>query len=55
MRIFEPFFTTKNTNSNWGMGLYYVRRIIKGHVGKLKIESIKDQGTSFFIMLPKFE
>ena len=55
MKIFEPFFTTKNTNSNWGMGLYYVRRIVKGHVGKLKIESIKNQGTSFFIMLPKFE
>lgn len=54
MKIYEPFFTTKNTNSNWGMGLYYVRRIVKGHVGKLKIESIKDQGTSFFIMLPKF-
>lgn len=54
-KIFEPFFTTKNTNSNWGMGLYYVRKIVKGHIGKLKIESVKNQGTSFFIMLPKFE
>ncbi len=55
MKIFEPFFTTKNTNSNWGMGLFYVREIVKGHVGKLKIESEKDKGTSFFVMLPKFE
>lgn len=54
-KIFDPFFTSKNTNQNWGMGLYYVRRIVKGHWGRLRLESRADEGSSFFIMLPLFD
>ena len=54
-KIFEPFFTSKNTNYNWGMGLYYVRKIVKSHLGRLRLESRPDQGTSFFIMLPLYD
>ena len=53
-KIYEPFFTSKNTNYNWGMGLYYVRRIVKSHFGRLRLESRVGEGTSFFIMLPLF-
>ena len=53
-KIFDPFFTSKNTNYNWGMGLYYVKKIIKGHLGSLRVESIENEGTHMFILLPKF-
>mgnify|MGYP000340931550 CR=1 FL=1 len=38
-KIFEPFVTSKNTNYNWGMGLYYVRKIVRSHLGRLRLES----------------
>ncbi|OLN30794.1 sensor histidine kinase [Desulfosporosinus metallidurans] len=53
-KIFEPFYTSKNTNYNWGMGLYYVEQIVKSHLGVLRLESIQNEGTSFFIMLPRY-
>jgi len=54
-KIYEPFFTSKNTNYNWGMGLYYVRRIVKSHFGRLRLESRMGEGSCFFIMLPLFD
>lgn len=54
-KIFDPFYTSKNTNYNWGMGLYYVRQIVKSHLGILRFESIPDEGTSFYIMLPRYD
>jgi hypothetical protein len=54
-KIFEPFYTSKNTNYNWGMGLYYVRQIVKSHLGVLRFESTSGEGTSFYIMLPRFD
>lgn len=53
-KIFEPFYSSKNSNYNWGMGLYHVRAIVKAHLGSLRIESKLGQGTSFFILLPKY-
>ena len=54
LKIYEPFYTSKNTSYNWGMGLYYVRNIVKSHYGTLRIESHPETGTSFFIMLPSY-
>ena len=54
-KIFEPFYSNKNSNSNWGMGLYYVREIVKSHLGSLHVESKEGVGSSFFILLPKYE
>lgn len=54
-RIFEPFYSSKNSNSNWGMGLYYVRAIIKSHLGSLRVESKIGEGSVFYILLPKYE
>ncbi len=53
--MFEPFWSSKNTNYNWGMGLYYVRQIIKSHFGVLRVESQPGRGTSFIIQLPKHQ
>ena len=54
-QIFEPFYSSKNSNSNWGMGLYYVREIVKSHLGSLRVESKIGKGSHFFILLPKYE
>lgn len=54
-KIFEPFYTSKNANTNWGMGLYHARRIVKGHFGKLRLESSPGKGTSVFVMLPRYD
>lgn len=53
-KVFEPFYSSKNSNSNWGMGLYYVREIIKSHLGMLRIESKEGIGSSCYILLPKY-
>ena len=54
-KIFDPFYSSKNSNSNWGMGLYYVREIVKSHLGSLQVESKAGEGSTFFILLPKYE
>lgn len=52
-KIFEPFYSSKSSNSNWGMGLYYVRTIVKRHMGSLKVESSYGKGSCFYVFLPK--
>ena len=37
-KIFDPFYSSKNSNYNWGMGLYYVREVVKSHLGKMRVE-----------------
>ena len=54
-KVFDPFFSSKNSNHNWGMGLYYVREIVKSHLGIINIESVEGEGSSFFVMLPKYK
>ena len=54
-KIFDPFYTSKNTNNNWGMGLYYVREIVKSHMGILKLESTQGKGTRFYVAIPRYE
>lgn len=53
-KIFDPFYSSKNSNHNWGMGLHYVRAIVRGHLGSIRVESREGIGSSFFIMLPKY-
>lgn len=54
-RIYEPFYTSKNSNYNWGMGLYYVRKIVKSHLGHLRLESVEGEGSTFLVLLPLFD
>lgn len=52
-RIFEPFFTTKATRCGTGLGLSVSYMIItNNHQGKMKVESVVGQGTTFSISLP---
>ncbi len=50
-KIFDPFFTTKQEGT--GLGLAIVNKIIEAHNGKICVESVECQGTTFFINLQK--
>lgn len=52
-KILQPFFTTKPTGEGTGLGLSLSYDIVvKGHGGKLDIESKEGEGSEFTISLP---
>jgi CheY-like chemotaxis protein len=52
-RIFDPFFTTKFTGR--GLGLSAMLGIVRGHQAGIRVESVRDQGTSFTLLFPASE
>ncbi len=50
--IFEPFFTTKSAEKGTGLGLPIAKKIIESHEGKIEVESVINEGTTFTICLP---
>jgi signal transduction histidine kinase len=49
-KLFEPFFTTKASGS--GLGLTIVYGTIQRHGGKVDVNSVPGEGTTFSILLP---
>jgi signal transduction histidine kinase len=49
-RIFEPLYTTKPGGT--GMGLYIVQETLIAHGGRITVESVEGQGSTFTFMLP---
>lgn len=53
--IFSPHVRTKEARKNekqgWGLGLAYVQEIAKEHGGEAKVESSKEKGTLFSIVI----
>lgn len=51
--IYYPFISSKNSSDNWGVGLFFSKKVIKQHSGKIYLETSKGKGTTFRIILPK--
>lgn len=51
-KVFEPFFTTKKVGEGTGLGLSVSYGLIKDHGGEIRVESRKNQGTTFIVILP---
>jgi len=50
LRIFEPLYTTKPGGT--GLGLYIVQEILVAHEGRVTVESVEGQGTTFTFTFP---
>ncbi|WP_408096873.1 ATP-binding protein [Peredibacter sp. HCB2-198] len=53
--IFERFerATTNESVSGLGLGLFIVKQIVDGHMGKIEVKSSPEEGTTFKVTLPK--
>jgi signal transduction histidine kinase len=51
-KIFDPFFTTKPVGVGTGLGLSISFGIIEKHGGKIRVDSVEGDGTTFSIYLP---
>ncbi|NCC06433.1 MAG: GHKL domain-containing protein, partial [Proteobacteria bacterium] len=51
--IFTPFYTTKPAGSGTGLGLSLCHGIVESMKGVLDFTSVKGQGSTFFLLLPR--
>lgn len=56
-RIFEPYYRghvqPPDCDGGSGLGLAIVHRIVERHRGAIRVETVVDQGTTFFISIPQ--
>lgn len=55
-KIFESFYRIPNPKGNevhgFGVGLSYVKQVVKSHGGKVLVESEVGKGSTFTIVMP---
>lgn len=52
LNIFDRFYTLSNTNDGTGVGLALTSSLVAAHQGKIDVESEKEKGTTFTVLLP---
>ncbi len=51
--LFQPFYRATSDNKGAGLGLAIVYEIVKAHGGEINVESVLNEGTTFFLRLPR--
>jgi two-component system, NtrC family, sensor kinase len=51
-KIFEPFYTTKEAGKGTGLGLSICYGIVQDHGGRMEVDSVVGQGSTFRVILP---
>ena len=51
-KIFEPFYTTKDAGKGTGLGLSICYGIVHDHGGRMEVDSVPGQGSTFRVVLP---
>jgi signal transduction histidine kinase len=51
-RIFQRFHRASTGTQGMGLGLYLCQRLVEAHGGRLWVESVPGQGTTFRFTLP---
>ena len=52
MKIFEEGFTTKSKNKGSGLGLALSQDVVRRHKGRIEVESVLGEGSTFTVYLP---
>ena len=50
--LFTPFFTTKPPGEGTGLGLSISHGIVERHGGRIDVESVRGEGSTFTVVLP---
>jgi len=51
-QIFDPFFSTKEAGRGTGLGLFISAQIVRDHGGRIELDSVEGEGSTFRVVLP---